>query len=443
MSPTIDAAVRTCRRHAPRITAWLTLLVFVLQSGCAALGVKVPETGFQDSLGRVAILGAEHEAEISFEGFVHGKGEGAAQGAGSTLFNCLGGLGRGGCAGEFCGAAVILMLGICGVAGIVGGIAGATTAPGAGKVQQSAQVLSEAMNHATIQDSLSRQVSALALARGENLATPAANRIELARQQHDYSVLADQGVDTVLEVALTKAGTRGAGINAPVQLYMEAHVRLIRTVDNSELFSADYEYQGSQRKLAAWSANQGKPLLRGLEDGYLALGNHIHDSVFMLWPFPDRGAHSAGTLVAAFGLAPVEPAVRGQLTGDVLFGGQFEWITVNSLHPTLRWQAFPRASDLERSPGLAARISAVRYDVVIARESNLAPAEIVYHGEGLGEPRVTLQTALLPGSRYFWTVRARFVLDARERVTEWATTNYRVLDRLTSPNAFSYRFRTR
>jgi len=435
--------VRPCHCRAPRITAWLTLLVFILQSGCAALGVKTPETTFQDSLGRVAILSAGHEAELSFEGFAQGKGEGAARGAGSTFVSCTGGLGRGGCGGEFCGAAVILMLGICGVAGVVGGVAGATAAPGADKIQQSEQVLSDVMQHATIQDSLSRQVAALASDRGENLATPAANMAELARHEHDYSVLAEQGVDTVLEVALTRAGTRGAGIDAPVQLYMEARVRLIRTVDNSELFSADYEYQGGNLQLSEWSARQGKPLLRGLEDGYLALGNHIHDSVFMLWPFPDRGAHSAGTLAAAFGLAPIEPATRGQLSGDVLFGRQFEWTTVDSLRPTLRWQAFPRVSDLERSPGFAGRISAVRYDVVIARERNLAPAEIVYHGEGLGEPHMTLQTALLPGTRYFWTVRARFELDGRERVTEWATTNYRVLDRLTSPNTFSYRFKTR
>ncbi|HUT42536.1 MAG TPA: hypothetical protein VM011_14485, partial [Gammaproteobacteria bacterium] len=172
-------------------------------------------------------------------------------------------------------------------------------------------------------------------------------------------------------------------------------------------------------------------------------GSHIHDSVFLLFPFPDRGAHLAGMLAAAFGLAPVEPATRGQLTGDKLIGSHFEWTTVNGLHPQVGWQAFPRQSDLARAPDLAARIGNVRYDLLVARERNLAPAGIVYRRDGLSATTHTVQGGLQPESRYFWTVRARFELDGRERVTEWATTNYRVLDRLTSPNSFSYRFKTR
>jgi hypothetical protein len=182
-------------------------------------------------------------------------------------------------------------------------------------------------------------------------------------------------------------------------------------------------------------------LLAGLDEGYAALGSHICDSIFLLSPFPDRGAHGAGLLAAAFGLAPVEPATRGQLSGDKLFGSQFEWTTVSGLHPLLSWQAFPRQTDLATAPELAGRIGNVRYDLLVER--NLAPAEIVYRREGLTATTHTVQTALQPATRYFWTVRARFELDGRERVTEWATTNYRVLDRLTSPNSYSYRFKTR
>jgi hypothetical protein len=53
----------------------------------------------------------------------------------------------------------------------------------------------------------------------------------------------------------------------------------------------------------------------------------------------------------------------------------------------------------------------------------LAPAGIVYRRDGLASPTHTLETALSPGTRYFWTVRARFELDGRERVTEWGTIN--------------------
>ncbi len=417
--------------------------MFALQSGCSELTVKAPETAWQDNLGRVAVIGLQHEAEINFEGFSRGKGEGAAYGAGSTFMSCMTGIGHGGCSGEYCGAAIIIMLGICGVAGAIGAVAGAATAPAADKAAESTQEMSALLQVGHIQDSLSNQVVASALAQGTRLLTPAAESAEQVRLSKDYRPLVNDGVDTVLEVALTRAGTRGTGVNAPVQLYMEAHVRLVRTADSSELLSTDYVYQGEKLKLAEWSANQGKALLEGLEAGYAALGSHIYDSVFLLFPFPDRGAHLAGMLAAAFGLAPVEPATRGQLTGDKLIGSHFEWTTVNGLHPQVGWQAFPRQSDLARAPDLAARIGNVRYDLLVARERNLAPAGIVYRRDGLSATTHTVQGGLQPESRYFWTVRARFELDGRERVTEWATTNYRVLDRLTSPNSFSYRFKTR
>ncbi len=434
---------QTRRVFARRITSWLSLLVFALQSACTATGEKVPETVYQEGLGRVAIVSADREAEIIFEGFAHGKGEGAVRGTGSTLAACLEGLGHGSCSGDICGAVVLFGLVFCGVAGAVGGAAGAAAAPSAGKVQQSEQLLSDVMQPATIQDSLSRHVAGLALAWGENLVSPATDKTELARRKQDYTLLADQGVDTVMEVALTRAGTRGRGIDAPVQLYMETQVRLVRTADNSELFSTDYEYQGRRLKLADWTANQGKALLRGLEDGYETLGSHIYESVFLLFPFPDRGAHSAGPLAAAFGLAPISPETRGQLSGDVLFGDMFEWVTVDGLHPALSWQAFPRESDLARTPELAGRISKVRYDLLIAREHNLAPAGIVYRRDGLPGTTHAVQGGLQPGARYFWTVRARFELDGRDRVTEWASTHYQALNRMTSPSPFSYRFKTR
>lgn len=426
-----------------RLIAWLSLLVFALQSGCAALEVKTPATDWQDGLGRVAVIAADTQAGIDFEGFAKGKGEGAAHGAGSAFITCLGGMGQGSCSGELCGAFAIIMLGICGVAGVVGGVVGAGAATPAGQARRSEQDLRALVQARDIQDTLSRQVATFAFAHGESPATPAQDSLEQARRTKDYTPLAGEGVDSVLEVALTQAGTRGAGINAPVQLHMEARVRLLRTADNRELFTADYSYAGRRLKLAEWSANQGRALLAGLEEGYAALGSHIFEHIFLLFPFPDRGPHSAGLLAAAFGLAPIEPATRGQLTGDKLFGSHFEWTTVDSLHPVLSWQAFPRASDLSMAPDLAGRIARVRYDLVIARERNSAPAGIVYRRDGLIATSHTVRSGLQPGGRYFWTVRARFDLDGRERVTEWATTNYRAQERTTSPSSFSYRFKTR
>jgi hypothetical protein len=89
-----------------------------------------------------------------------------------------------------------------------------------------------------------------------------------------------------------------------------------------------------------------------------------------------------------------------------------------------------------------ARVAKVSYDLVIAREQDLAPAEIVYRRAGLPVPEHRLESPLQPKTRYFWTVRARFELDGAPRVTGWGTTHYAARDTMTAPSRFSYRFRT-
>jgi hypothetical protein len=391
----------------------------------------------------VAIVSLDREPELGFEGFAHGRAAGAGKGAGSTFVSCLGQLGKGSCSGDFCGAAVILWLGVCGVTGVVGGVVGAVSAAPGATVRDAIADLTSAVSSQTIQTTLRDRIASVALANGTTLTVVTPDLRHSSGQTTDYRPLASQGIDSVLEVAITKAGTQGEGINAPVQIQMEAHVRLIRTDDNSEVFAYAFSYQGNRLKLAEWSANQGSPLLRALDDGYTALATQIYDSVFRLYPFPDQGTHSAGFMAVAFGLAPIEPALRGQLTGDKLIGPSFEWTTVSGLQPTLRWQCFPRESDVQAAPAEMGRVKNVRYDLLIAREQELAPAEIVYRRDGLPSPEHHLAMPLAPDTGYFWTVRARFELDGRERITEWGTTHYLVRDWLTSPSRYSYRFKTR
>jgi len=418
------------RQISRRVAASLFAIVVAVQSGCVSM-TPVPKTQHQATLGKVAIVATAQEPEIKFEGFARGKGEGAAIGAGTTFLGCVGGLGGGGCSGAFCGAAVILFLGVCTVASAVGGVAGAVAAPSADSVRTAESTLSAALEIKTIQDSLRDQIAAAALVNGTMLVSVSPEGANDATRTRDYRPLAAAGVETVLEMTLTKAGTRGSGINAPLEMYMQAHVRLVRAGNNAEVFSADYFYGGERLKLSEWSADQGKRLLRALETGYETLGAHIYDSVFLLYSFPDREAHWTGFLQTAFGLAPIYPA-----TGVI--GGT----TVDKLQPTLRWQGFPRATDVTAAPEDMGRVKNVKYDLVIAREHNLAPAEVVYRREGLSDTAHTIETSLSPATRYFWTVRARFELDGRQRVTEWGSTLISAHERVTAPSGSSYLFKT-
>lgn len=418
----------------------LLAAVVAIETGCATL--PPAETGHQTNLGRIAIVAAPERPAFRFEGFVRSKGEGALTSAGATFGACVNEIAIGNCTGSMCGAALILWLGICGVAGIVGGVAGAIAAPSAAAMRATEGSMAASLDAAAIQDSLRGQLEAAALADGALLAAVPADAGSAAARARDYRPLAAAGADTVAEVALTEVGISGRGIDSPGVLAMKARVRLVRTADNAELVAGDLAYLGPRLRLSEWSAMDGHRLMRALQTGIDTLGAQLGDNLFLLYPFPDRAMHGAGWLSSAFGLAPVEPETRGQLTGDRLIGDRFEWVTADSLSPTFRWQSFPRPGDVAAAPDDMARVRNVRYDLVVAREKNLAPEAIVYRQEGLVRSTHTVTAPLAPATRYFWTVRARFELDGRERVTEWGATRANGAPPVAAPSSWSYRFRT-
>ncbi len=422
-----------------RMAAAVLAAVVLLQSGCATL--PPPTTAHQGDPGRVAVVAASEAPKLEFQGFARGKGEGAIRGAGASFGECLGAMSHGGCSGELCGAVLVLMLGICGAIGVVGGVVGAAEAPSAQAARADEGAAQAAFATAEIQEALRAHVAAAALAAGERLVEPPPSPGDGAARS-GYAAFAAAGVDSVLEVALVEAGTRGRGINDPVAAYMTARVRLVSAADGRERFVRNYTYLGPRHALAEWAADDARRLRQTLEAGYRSLAEHIYDSVFRLYPFPEWSPHGAGVLAAAFGLAPLSPRTRGALPADDLIGSRFNWTEVDSLQPVLRWEAFPRAGDLKVAPDEMARVAGVRYDLVIARSENAAPGEIVYRRDGLAATDHRLETALEPGARYFWSVRARFVLDGRERVTEWSSVHYAAREGLTAPSPFSYRFRT-
>lgn len=419
------------------------LVVVSLQGGCAAFTPRAPATDYQDTVGRVAVVAGPRPPEIGLAGFVRGKGEGAARGSAETALACLGGVLRGGCTGAFCGAALLLGLSVCGVAGVVGGVVGAAQAPAADTVRAAEAHMAAAAARETAQESLRARVESVLAGRGAAVLTLAPERTAAATQMRDYRSLAAEGVDTVLEASLIGVHLRGEGIEHPLLLSIDASVRLVRTADNREVLTTDYGYLGPREALAVWSEHEGRGLGEALEGGYRALAAHVHDSVFLLHPLPDRQPSSTGFPVGSLGLAPIAPHTPGPLALDADPADTRAWTAVDSLRPTLAWQRFPRDGDRQAAPEAMARVRDVRYDLVIAREHGLSPRSIVYRAEGLPQPVHRLEAPLDPGARYFWTVRARFTLDGRERVSEWGFVGPASGARLAAPSYLSYRFRTR
>ncbi len=115
-----------------------------------------------------------------------------------------------------------------------------------------------------------------------------------------------------------------------------------------------------------------------------------------------------------YGLRPQYPEAQ------VAPGPRVAFIEVDSRQPTLRWEAFPTDDDRKADQeGLLGRMSAVTYDLRIFRAEREFPTEPIYTRLGLPEPRHRLESPLEPSTKYFWTVRARFQLNGRTRVTPW------------------------
>ena len=452
-----------------RATASWLLCVLVLQSGCTTVSTverDVPRTAHQGTLGSVAVIAATGEPEIKFEGFAHGAGEGAAKGAGGAMASCLPiGLSCGGTI--LCAPFFIVWLGVCGAVSAVGGVVGAAAAPSAETMQAAETNWSAALSANTIQDLLRAEVVAAALAHGTSVTAISPESTQASSRARDYRALAAAGVQTVLEVAVIKAGARGsdavgtddvilgpawavgkAGVqgsrfNAPLLAYMQARARLVRVSDNSEIFAADYVYEGERLKLSEWSADGGKRLVSTLERGYKTLGAYIYDSVFRLYAFPEPRVSALAREADGLGLGAISPRTRGVLSVSSTIGQSvFAWATVDDLQPTLRWEGFPREIDVALAPREMGRVRNVSYDLLIAREENLVPAEIVYSRGGLAAPVHRVDMPLSPDTRYFWTVRAEFELDGRRRVTGWSSTACCPGSGLTAPSQYSFRFKT-
>ena len=121
-----------------------------------------------------------------------------------------------------------------------------------------------------------------------------------------------------------------------------------------------------------------------------------------------------------------------------------DFVPVEGRRPTLRWEAFPQPRDRESDPRLLAATLDVTYDLrVWEAVFDDYPGHLAYAKDGLPEPRHRVETDLKPDTRYVWTVRARFNLDGRARVTPWSTVTWgHHVARRVVPDLGYFRFRT-
>jgi hypothetical protein len=207
---------------------------------------------------------------------------------------------------------------------------------------------------------------------------------------------AESAVDTVLELAVLRIGSKGPGINAPVALFLTAQARLLSAHDGLLLFEGNYTFTSERRKFTQWCADHAVLLSDAYSRGLNDLAGQIVDDLFLSLSLAEVGQ-----------LQVIEPS------------GRFGRKKVNSLQPTFEWEAFPRPEDQGWIGGR--EIRNVTYELRIIRLDEPGFPERVVEQRGLSSFAHVLEAPLAPKSKYSWMVRSRFEIQGEVRVTEWST----------------------
>jgi hypothetical protein len=285
-------------------------------------------------------------------------------------------------------------------------------------------MLGQAIIDAGLAKLLVRDLIADGQAAGYEMAALKSLPLSAEDKQEEESLALQEPFDTllVLEGPVVNLLPTTFGVDPPRRVGLSTHVRVIRTADQDVLdHRIVLEELGDSHQLEEWMADQGRHFREELPQATRRLSEKILIDYFMQYTFEDRTYSlregGLGTLFPGFyqyrlrGLASPKIRAYQGLTRQQVSQAIQESLSpdrVESLTPTLRWEAFAG----ER----------VTYDLRIweSKASRAVVGEVVYEREGLSENVHTVETALKPSTIYTWSVRARFLESGKGRVTEWS-----------------------
>lgn len=265
-----------------------------------------------------------------------------------------------------------------------------------------------------------------------------------------YSVPSERGEAVILEVAELNLGmTYASSGNLVIEhgnnqmssaLRVTAKIRVIDPVDRREMLVYRASASSGYSSIDDWMALRGGPMDLAIDQFARDLAGGIASSLVAYAPPEpeeylgplERGYVGTGDMATpeplifpSHSLRPVNPKLDGGF-----FNNPPRPAKADSLRPTLEWERFPRPYTWAPENSAAARITDVTYDLRLYRAIRryVAGGKDTHHREskiyervGLVEPAHRPDIELQACTPYFWTIRARFRLDGRVRVSGWTT----------------------
>ncbi len=268
------------------LTLFLAFALFTGPWGCAPrhLSASPPSEETRAGLGTIGVATASRFPEMHFRQPM-GKGAGAAYGAGSGT---LEGLSSCAMAGE--PIFFILCSIVAAPVGFLVGLgSGIDEGLPEGERRKAAAELAKALAGLRAQETMREHL--LEAARGQTghvFVLLEGKGPTVRNEMPRYGALADEDIDTVLEVVVQDFGLEGEGVNPPLSFFVTVRTRLVRTEDGKELYRSTFQYRSIKRLFTEWAADDARLFREEFDRCYAQLAERIADVLFFLYT-PDEG----------------------------------------------------------------------------------------------------------------------------------------------------------
>jgi hypothetical protein len=405
---------------------------FLLATGCATPSSKSFHSTLPEELRReirtVAVLTVAEIPKNNFLTYAKNRNKGAAQGiAAGASYGALYMAAESARSGPF-GVLLLPYMAAAGaiVGGLAGGIEGAIKAVPADEAERIEASINHAVDEIHIQDKFAESVIHAGILLTEYRFNLAVSRDP--QKNNDKVLLFDsikQSSDILMEVRITDLGFRGGeGRDPAVSFFMDAAICISRVRDGKEIYSGKSSFSSRPQRFSEWSRNNADPLRLEFEKAYMRIAQQIIENLFLIHDFHLDSPWSIDMYCM---LKPVNPP----LTMLGFFSHERITPKLDSRRPTFQWEAFPRDKDIRSdSKGLLSHISDISYDLIVWKTRDNIPTELVYDKRGLvlterelREERIveyTIDKELESSTEYYWSVRARYMLDGKPRLTRWS-----------------------
>jgi hypothetical protein len=366
--------------------------ISLLLAGCAAIPASLEDrAGIQ----RVTVMPDTVPPKTNFETYAVGAGTGMGKGAArGSLYSVVGGAS---------GGPLTLLVGIALLPLIAAGgaVYGAAIAVPADRAAAIEALPKQVLATTAIERRLAELVAEAGQDSGYVLTMPPENA-----DRSPSGAPVEPESDALLETDVTEFGFRGDGDDPDIAMYIRAKARLVRMPAHKTLGESIFLFQSESLKLNQWLDDGGKPLQTALDTLLHDLARDIVDRRLLHYPNGFLGDME----MQLHGPSPLSPGSRLFIP------------TVDTLQPTLVWNAFSIPDETADTARGMTRAATLGYEVCIWRQyepRQWSPRGCIYRHRGGPETSHTVEAPLPPGTCCFWSVRMRFKVDSDEYLTEW------------------------